>query len=164
MKASRPETTAELSRAVLAKLRREFTLVATEVAVSDASRVDFVAFRPAKMEAMPAALERGTFCFAQVKSCMADFESGHGLTFQGDENWLVCPKGLAQKLREEGVLPYGVRVLCPDSAGRLKDFPNAGTARGVSARVAGGFELLWRMANDSGKSWRATRPVFEDLD
>ncbi|OUN16372.1 hypothetical protein B5G37_14530, partial [Pseudoflavonifractor sp. An85] len=54
-------------------------------------RVDYVAFRPFMPEQRlePSSLELGTFEFYEIKSCIADFESGHGLTFEGDENYLV---------------------------------------------------------------------------
>ena len=48
----------------------------------------------------------------RVKSCMDDFTSGHGRTFEGDENWLVCPLELADSLASKGMLPKGAgRVL-----------------------------------------------------
>ena len=45
-KRNRGEVTAELSEKVWARLCRENALVASEVWVDDASRVDFVAYRP----------------------------------------------------------------------------------------------------------------------
>lgn len=36
-------------------------------------------------------VEHGTFSFYEVKSCVEDLKSGHGLNFYGDENWLVMP-------------------------------------------------------------------------
>lgn len=42
---NRRETTAELSAKALKKLRRDFNLVASEVWVDEAHRVDFVAYR-----------------------------------------------------------------------------------------------------------------------
>lgn len=96
-KRNRGEVTAELSEKVWARLCRENALVASEVWVDDARRVDFVAYRPhrprdrSSNHATAAELESGTFTFVEVKSCMDDFTSGHGRTFEGDENWLVCP-------------------------------------------------------------------------
>lgn len=80
----RDETTSELSERVLARLRREYSLVASEVWVDDEHRVDFVGFRPERLSPFPSSIERGEFVFVEVKSCMADFKSGHGLTFRGD--------------------------------------------------------------------------------
>ena len=86
----RGDVTAELSQKVAAKLRREFAIVAQEVWVDSSHRVDFVAFSPGA-GGRNCALEHGKFVFVEVKSCMDDFKSGHGLTFRGDENWLICP-------------------------------------------------------------------------
>ena len=89
-KRNRGEVTAELSEKVWARLCRENALVASEVWVDDASRVDFVAYRPhrprdrSSNHATAAELESGTFTFVEVKSCMDDFTSGHGRTFEGE--------------------------------------------------------------------------------
>ena len=77
----REETTEELSERVLARLRREYSLVSSEVWVDDVHRVDFVGFRIARNSPFPSSIERGEFVFVEVKSCMNDFKSGHGLTF-----------------------------------------------------------------------------------
>lgn len=112
-KRNRGEVTAELSEKVWARLCRENALVASEVWVDDARRVDFVAYRPhrprdrSSNHATAAELESGTFTFVEVKSCMDDFTSGHGRTFEGDENWLVCPLELADSLASKGMLPKG---------------------------------------------------------
>ena len=95
---SRKDVTAELSEKVAKKLRRQFAIVAQEVWVDPDHRVDFVAFSPGS-GGRNVALEHGKFVFVEVKSCMADFKSGHGLTFLGDENWLVCTRDLAHELR-----------------------------------------------------------------
>ena len=105
----RGDVTADLSGKVVAKLRREFALVAQEVWVDSCHRVDFVAFSPG-VGGRNCALEHGKFVFVEVKSCMADFKSGHGLTFLGDENWLVCPRDLADELHDRRLLPSGVQV------------------------------------------------------
>lgn len=88
---NRKDVTADLSEKVAKKLRRQFAIVAQEVWVDPDHRVDFVAFSPGS-GGRNAALEHGKFVFVEVKSCMADFKSGHGLTFLGDENWLVCTR------------------------------------------------------------------------
>ena len=98
----REEVTAELSQKVAAKLRREFAITAQEGWADSRHRVDFVAFSPGA-GGRNCALEHGKFVFVEVKSCMDDFKSGHGLTFRGDENWLVCPRAVA--VRCAGLLP-----------------------------------------------------------
>ena len=79
---SRMDVTEELSEKVAKKLRRQFALVAQEVWVDPAHRVDFVAFSPG-VGGRNMKLEHGRFVFVEVKSCMADFKSGHGLTRTG---------------------------------------------------------------------------------
>lgn len=153
----RRSTTDFLSNRALARLRRECTLVASEVWVDDDHRVDFVGFKPAVSTAFPVALERGTFTFVEVKSCMADFKSGHGLTLEGDTNWLVCPQDLCEELREQRLLPYRTAVLCPNACGALVEKIHAATYG--SNRHASTLELLWRMVNHSASSSRATREV-----
>lgn len=56
-------------------------------------RVDFVQFVPKGGPTYSDGphIEHGTFSFYEVKSCMADLRSGHGLSFEGDDNWLVMP-------------------------------------------------------------------------
>lgn len=112
-KRNRGEVTAELSEKVWARLCRENALVASEVWVDDARRVDFVAYRPhrprdrSSNHATAAELESGTFTFVEVKSCMDDFTSGHGRTFEGDEN-ARRPRRPAEALRHFRI-PAGAR-------------------------------------------------------
>lgn len=155
----REETTDELSERVLARLRREYSLVASEVWVDDEHRVDFVGFRPERLSPFPSSIERGEFVFVEVKSCMADFKSGHGLTFQGDANWLVCPPDLAQSLYETRQLPKSAAVFCPDGRGRLQKKYDLGIGAG-SKRTVPASELLFRMVCHSAGSWRTSREVF----
>ena len=155
----RDETTSELSERVLARLRREYSLVASEVWVDDDHRVDFVGFRPERLSTFPSSIERGEFVFVEVKSCMADFKSGHGLTFLGDANWLVCPSDLAQTLYETRHLPRDATVYCPDDRGRLQKKYDLGIGAG-SKRTAPVSELLFRMVCHSANSWRTSREVF----
>ena len=85
---------------------------------SSERRVDYVAFRPFMPEQRlePSSLELGTFEFYEIKSCIADFESGHGLTFEGDENYLVTVPDLAERLRVEHRIPDDcTAVLVPTS-------------------------------------------------
>lgn len=48
-------------------------------------------------------VERGTFTFYEVKSCLADFKSGHGLNLFGDCNYVVMPVETYPKLIEARV-------------------------------------------------------------
>ena len=154
----RSEITAELSAKALKKLRRDFNLVASEVWVDEAHRVDFVAYRRGFGYANAAA-ERGKFCFVEVKSCMDDFTSGHGRTFEGDENWLVCPRELADALHGKLQLPRNCKVLCPDAAGNLRVAYDT-SELGRSSRKLSTAALLLQMVLDSAQSWRTSREVF----
>ena len=124
-KRNRGEVTAELSEKVWARLCRENALVASEVWVDDARRVDFVAYRPhrprdrSSNHATAAELESGTFTFVEVKSCMDDFTSGHGRTFEG------------------------AAVYSPDARGALRKRYDTSEFR--QARVAPAIELIWAM-------------------
>ena len=93
--------------------------------------------------ASAAELESGTFTFVEVKSCMDDFTSGHGRTFEGDENWLVCPLELADSLASKGMLPKGAAVYSPDARGALRKRYDTSEFRQV--RVAPAIELIWAM-------------------
>lgn len=158
---SREDITFELSNKVLAKLRREFELVAQEVWVDERHRVDFVAFRTARGELTAGSIEHGRFCFVEVKSCMDDFNSGHGLTFDGDDNWLVCPRDLCEKLRRQRLLPRPVSVVCPDRAGNLRKAIEM-TGGDYPMRTRCSSELLWRMIRHSAVAWRTQSEVFRD--
>lgn len=154
----RRETTAELSAKALRKLRREFTLVSAEVWVDGEHRVDFIAYGIGSGH-INAAAERGKFVFVEVKSCMDDFTSGHGKTFEGDENWLVCPRELADALRDKRQLPRHCKVLCPDAAGNLRVAYDT-SELGRSFRKLSTAALLLQMVLDSAQSWRTSREVF----
>lgn len=127
MSASRIDTTAELSRLVEARLRRATPFWASEVDTElggrSVPRVDYMAFVPCwgmSDAGCSGGVEHGRFLFFEVKSCMEDFKSGHGLTFEGDANYLVCERALADELHARMMLPGEAAVLCPDkSRGRL---------------------------------------------
>ena len=158
---NRRDVTAELSEKVAKKLRREYALVAQEVWVNKDNRVDFVAFSPG-IGGKNCALEHGKFVFVEVKSCMDDFRSGHGLTFLGDENWLVCPRSLADELYDRRLLPLGVQAYCPDRGGKLRLAYDCGMRGTESLREDSTLCLLWSMLTGSYSTWRTTVPVFSD--
>lgn len=155
----RSDVTAELSEKVVKKLRREFSLVAQEVRVDADHRVDFVAFSPGT-GGRNVAVEHGRFVFVEVKSCMDDFKSGHGLTFLGDQNWLVCPRDLADKLRDRQLLPRGVQVFCPDNGRSLRLRYDLRTQGRLSLREDSTSCLLWSMLTGSDAVLRTSRDVF----
>lgn len=109
---SRSETTDLLSRELVRiKLERKnaYSFWAHEVWLDrytdHETRVDFVAFTPkgGVRHTDGPHVERGTFRFFEVKSCMADLRSGHGPNFEGDENFLVMPVEMFGPFKEEVV-------------------------------------------------------------
>lgn len=106
---SRKEVTAllssELVRLVLTR-KNAYSYWAHEVEVYDESKgattwVDFMQFEPAGYHTAthPGNVERGTFSCYEVKSCIADIKSGHGLNWFGDENFMVIPVELYPKFK-----------------------------------------------------------------
>nr|DAQ46821.1 MAG TPA: DNA repair protein MmcB-like protein [Caudoviricetes sp.] len=157
----RKDVTAELSEKVAKKLRRKCAIVAQEVWVDDDHRVDFVAFTPGP-GGRNTKLEHGRFIFVEVRSSMHDFKSGHGLTFLGDDNWLVCPHDLADELRDKQLLPFGVQVYCPDRGGTLRLAYCRGLQGMQNPREDSTLCLLWTMLMDSYTRWRTTGDVFSE--
>lgn len=108
---SRPETTALLGDMLVQKRlnrRNAYSYWAHEVIVSrhlygeSDMRIDFMQFEPRGYHACTdvAAIEGGTFTCYEVKSCIADLKSGHGLNFIGDVNWLVMPVEMYEPYKE----------------------------------------------------------------
>lgn len=60
-------------------------------------RVDFMRFKP--RNTLPSGLEQSEFLAYEVKSCKQDFESGHGLNFIADLNYVVVPPNLVDYAR-----------------------------------------------------------------
>lgn len=71
-------------------------------------RVDYMKFEP--LNNSVSGIEKGNFYCYEVKSCEADFNSGHGLNFIGDYNYIVCPNKLYVWLIKNNKLPFGVGV------------------------------------------------------
>ena len=161
----RTETTRMLSRLLEKRLEARKLFWSAEVSFDKGTpserRIDYMAFKPFTpgYAVEPTSVELGRFECYEVKSCMADFESGHGLTFYGDENYLVCPCGLYGRLIAERKLPRGIdAVLCPDGSGScLRQHPAAGrdsTRQSYRRRVAS--EMLWQMVQ--AHDWGAAQP------
>lgn len=146
----RVEITGALTRLVGTRIRRRCLLWAPEVEVPGGGRVDFMGFRPYGDRPDAASLERGALVCYEIKSCMADFESGHGLNFVGDENWLVCPRELCDELREAVRLPHAAGVLCPDAGwGRLLEAVHQPVYERETRRAMSAAEAIWRIARES---------------
>lgn len=118
----RNEITRELSRMVERKLANETPYWVSEcnlnIRENNSARVDYVAFTPSWGKGSEvSAAELGRFDFYEVKSCMEDFKSGHGLNFEGDTNILVCERELADELCRRRMFPKNCdKVLCPNKS------------------------------------------------
>lgn len=155
----RDETTKKLSDLVRKRLSNNCTFWAEEVELNfGKSRVDFIGFKPFNIlqnGMCAASIDKGIFSFYEVKSCLADFNSGHGKTFDGDENYLVCERSLADKLQKEGLLPHGVKVLVPNKpeTNLIVAYDLSSSFGTWSRRIKSSSELLWNMisARESNK-------------
>lgn len=144
----RPDITSKLSHLVEKRLTSRGMYWSPEVNfnknANDNRRVDFVGFKRGVNAPDAVAVEMGTFAFYEVKSSMEDFTSGHGLTFYGDENYLVCRPELAQQLVEEYKVPYAVdAVLCPDKGWTRLYTKIDRSGRWHSHRQRSASEILW---------------------
>lgn len=150
MGGSRTDITEQLSNLVRKRVNSRTPYWADEVYTEPAMftqsvpRVDFMAFYPNwETSSGVMAVSKGIFEFYEVKSCMADFKSGHGLNFEGDKNFLVCPFDLAVQLYKRRELPNYCTVLCPDkNYSRLLKKIETGPNPGFSTRKRSTEELL----------------------
>lgn len=126
-------------------------------------RIDYVGFKPCtpRYVVEPASVELGTFICFEIKSCMADFESGNGLTFYGDENYLVCTKQLAENLRDNQVIPDGINaILVPNAPKTALITKLECNPKGIM-RKRPASELLWAIvqSHERDKKWRKQNEV-----
>lgn len=147
----RATITNSLSDLVRKKLSNNCTFWAEEVELDfGKARIDFVGFQPFNLlqnGMCPTAIDKGIFSFYEVKSCMADFKSGNGLTFLGDENYLVCERELADELYQNQLLPNGIKVIVPNKprTGLIVAFDKSNSFGNWSRRTKTASELLWNM-------------------
>ena len=109
---TRSETTEFLSSLVpaidpQAYWANEVTIHRTRV---EYCRVDFMSFRPESQTA--GGIERGRFACYEVKSCLEDYRSGHGLNWYGDFNFVVCLPALIEHVAVTGW--EGIYIPVPD--------------------------------------------------
>lgn len=117
----RPNITKMLSDLVAKRLTAQNNYWAAEVNFDKNTqqnrRVDFVGFKPLTPDYVvaPTSVELGCFTCYEVKSCIEDYNSGNGLTFYGDKNYLVCTDELANELKNSLIAwPHNLSgVLCP---------------------------------------------------
>ncbi len=90
---------------------------------SHQKRVDFMQFVP-KNTMSVSGIEKGEFICYEVKSCIADYRSGHGLNFIGEKNYFVMPMALYKNLVNEIEFHIGVIVPIPNGKDKLDEFKN----------------------------------------
>lgn len=140
----------QLELQVLAR-RNSWACWASEVKLyPDEKRVDYVDFcpYPSISSTSVGSIERGTFRFFEVKSCIDDLKSGNGTNWEGDENWLVCPVEMVEEMRVKQ-LSIGHRGVCRLAYGQRRN-GSVGFVR-LDEPMYGGFrkrsavELLYAM-------------------
>ena len=106
------------------------------------------------------AIERGTFTCYEVKSCIADLQSGHGTNWLGDANWLVCPIEMVEDMRQKrisvkvGVLAYGKHANGSQGFVRLRE--DMADWNGRTFRRHSAAEILYAMTRAGIRQGRAT--------
>lgn len=83
--------------------------VTFDYATAHAVRVDYMKFKPANNTV--SGIEKGDFYCYEVKSTEDDFNSGHGLNFIGDYNYIITTSETYEKIKNK--LPHYVGVLTP---------------------------------------------------
>lgn len=106
----RRDTTLMLSDALERLWLPKFPLWAAEVKLDDGDRfrdaerkgrVDYMAFMPKGQSHSIRSVEESHVHVFEVKSCMADLKSGHGMNRVGDVNWLVITEKLNVQIIEQ---------------------------------------------------------------
>lgn len=109
----RREKTKLLSRLLEAKLNSDKSYWASEVSVdfitSSRKRIDYMTFRPKNQSS--SGIDKGIFTCYEVKSCIEDYNSGHGLNFLGEKNYIVTDVPTCKKIGD--IYPIGIYVPVP---------------------------------------------------
>ena len=82
--------------------------VTFDYATSHAIRVDYMLFKPVNNST--SGLEHGNFYCYEIKSCLEDFNSGHGLNFIGDYNYIVTTADVYEQIQKKLSWKVGVYV------------------------------------------------------
>lgn len=147
---SRADVTRMLSELTEKRLESRYDMWAAEVSFDKSTprerRVDYMGFRLRRVRNVtaPSSVELGRFDCYEVKSCMADFDSGHGLNFLGDDNYVVTTREVAEQIKGRSVVHECRAVLVPDAAGN-KLVPCYSGNPVYVARSRAASEMLWQM-------------------
>lgn len=121
-------------------------------------RIDYVGFKAYTPDYVttPVSVEKGTFVCYEVKSCWGDFKSGHGLSFYGDENYLVCPKELAEEIIARQALDRKNLngILVPNKTGKSLYAKYELASVHMTARTRISSEMLWAIVQAHGRPRR----------
>lgn len=80
--------------------------VTFDYSTAHAIRVDYMKFKPVNNTV--SGIEKGDFYCYEIKSSVSDFNSGHGLNFIGDYNYIVLPEDVYATFSRD--IPYYVGV------------------------------------------------------
>lgn len=166
---SRSETTAMLSELVEKRLESHASYWAREVSFDRGTpmwrRIDYVGFKPfaPNYAVEPVSVEPGVLSCYEVKSRLADFESGNGLTFYGDENYLVTSREPAERPHGMRDLPRDInQVLVPTPKGdRLMGLYDLSANGSPSYRHRPASEMPWAMVEANGRRAKRYRKTKE---
>lgn len=96
--------------------------VTLNMGTSNMKRVDFMKFTPRNQSV--SGIEQGLFTCYEVKSCKEDFNSGNGVNFIGDKNYIVTDMETYKKIVNELQWNVGVIVPVPFNKDKLEEFEN----------------------------------------
>lgn len=138
----RSEITAGLSTLLEQHLDKQTCVYGSEVSIEPLGRCrpDYLAVSAnyGKL-ATVASIERSEVIVYEIKSCLADFKSGHGVNEVGDNNWLVMPFEVIQSINQYDLSGWGIAYPYPVSHGRVPDIENLPTYEGQVE----GWKLYW---------------------
>ena len=121
---NRKETTEFLSNLLVShRLNVKGKYYASEVTLDwGKHRVDFMQFVPRNQST--SGIEHGEFICYEIKSCKADYNSGNGLNFEGDKNYIVTTVDTYKQIIHD--IPYGIGVIvaCPRNKSTADEFEN----------------------------------------
>lgn len=102
-------------------------------------RVDYIQFKPENNTI--GGIERGLFYCYEIKSCKEDFNSGHGLNFIGDYNYIVFP---SLEIYEEckNKIPHYVGIYIINENSGYCDLKNIKKAKKVTRKYSVSEMLL----------------------
>lgn len=99
--------------------------VSLDYGSKEVRRIDFLQFEPANTMSV-SGIEKGIFTCYEIKSCKEDFNSGYGLNFVGEKNYLVMTmetyKAVLPDLPKKGCGSIGVMVAVPQHRTAVEEF------------------------------------------